>query len=328
MSQTLPETKPYRTNFWGRSGHLQTIFPALFRRVSGPGWQRERITTGDGDFIDLDWHSRGGSRLLILCHGLEGSSDTHYIKGMAQACVSEGWDVLAYNFRGCSGEPNLIASSYHSGSTDDLAAVVKHSIASQRYRQVAMAGFSLGANQVLKYLGEDRDDRPAELCAGIGISPPCDLSTCSDQLEQRQNRLYQARFLRSLQAKVRLKAALIEAQLGPVEPRPCRSIREFDERFVAPLNGFTSAEDYYQRSSCLPMLAQIAIPTLLLSALDDPLLSPACFPSAQSIANPMLSLEYSQHGGHVGFIQRHPLGWYWAEQRTVTFLQAIVAGHV
>ena len=313
----------YQARWLNRSAHFQTVIPTLFRRVQAIDWQRERIATSDEDFIDVDWLTGAGSRLVILCHGLEGSSDTHYMKGMARACASAGWDVLAYNFRGCSGEPNRLARSYHGGSTDDLALVIKHALETSPYRKLALIGFSLGGNQVLKYLGERRLDRPAELCAGVAISPPCDLSACSDQLERLENKVYQIRFLRSLLTKVMSKRALIEAELGSISTKACRNIREFDDRFVAPLNGFASAEDYYQHASALPLLQSITHPTLLLSALDDPFLASTCQPVQAQINNPLLQLNYPRHGGHVSFRQRHPQQWYWGEQQAVEFLDAI-----
>jgi uncharacterized protein len=318
--------KTYKPSWLGRSAHFQTVYPTLFRRISGVNWQRSRIDTPDGDFIDLDWLCSGYTRLVMLCHGLEGSSDTHYMKGMARACSSKGWDAMAYNFRGCSGEPNRLAKSYHSGSTDDLALVIKHSLTDGSYQKIALIGFSLGANQVLKYLGEERNDRPEQLCGGVAISPPCDLSACSDRLEQAENWIYQARFLRSLLTKVKLKKALIEVELGPVNTRRCRSIRDFDEQFVAPLNGFAGAEDYYQQSSCLQFLSTIKYYTLLLSSLDDPFMGKTCFPTAEAIDNPMLDLTYTRYGGHVGYLQNDPHGYYWGEQQSVEFLEYLTSG--
>ncbi|OUS09316.1 hypothetical protein A9Q90_03515 [Gammaproteobacteria bacterium 54_18_T64] len=315
----------YQTRYLGRFGHFQTIYPSLFRRVKNVPWRRERITTADGDFIDLDWLVNAHPRLLLLCHGLEGSSNTHYIKGMALACASAGWDVVAYNFRGCSGEPNRLARSYHSGSSDDLAFVIGHLLAARPYRKLALTGFSLGANQILKYLGESRDDRPPELCGATAISPPCDLSACSDHLEQADNWLYKVRFLRSLLAKVKVKRSLIEAEIGALNTKKCRSIREFDEHFVAPLNGFASAEDYYQRSSSRQFLSTIEHPVLLLSSYDDPFLPNSCYPSAVEIDNPRVRLAYTRHGGHVSFMQAHPQGWYWGEQQNVEFLAQIAS---
>ncbi len=313
----------YQVSGIKRSGHFQTVFPTLFRRVDSVTWQRERIDTPDDDFIDLDWLAPAQSRLVILCHGLEGSSDTHYMKGMARACVANGWDVLAYNFRGCSGEPNRRAASYHSGSSDDIALVINHALATSRYQKLALIGFSLGGNQVLKYLGEPRNDRPNELCGGVAISPPCDLAACADTLTQPQNWIYQNRFLRSLEDKINIKRQLVEKELGPINQIRCSTIREFDDRFVGPLNGFKDADDYYYHSNSRQFLPTISKPSLLISAFNDPLLPQNCYPPEEEINNSLLTLNYTRHGGHVSFMQRHPRGLYWAEQQSVAFLESI-----
>ena len=310
----------YQATGLHRSGHFQTVFPTLLRRINGVSWQRERINTADGDFIDLDWFRNGHSRLVLLCHGLEGSADTHYMKGMARACSAAGWDVLGYHFRGCSGEPNLLARAYHSGATDDLAEVIDHALRSDEYQQLVLIGFSLGGNLVLKYLGEPNDNRPAQLQGGVAISPPCDLSGCCDRLNEPQNWVYQKRFMLDLQGKMIAKGDIVRQALGVAELPKCRSVREFDHRYTAPLHGFDGAEDYYQRSSSKQFLGNINYPALLISAWDDPFLSASCFPE-QSEVSDQLQLLYSQHGGHVSFMQRDPSGEYWAEQRCVEFLR-------
>jgi len=321
-SESHYQAPEYQPRGFARSGHFQTIIPTLLRRVSGINWRRERIATADEDFIDLDWLNSGHARLVLLCHGLEGSSDTHYMKGMARACASAGWDVVAYHFRGCSGEPNRLARAYHSGATDDLAEVIGHVLNGGRYQQLALIGFSLGGNLVLKYLGEPNSRRPAQLSGGVAISPPCDLSGCCDRLNRPQNWLYQLRFLRSLQGKMMAKGEIVKQALGVDQLPRSRSVREFDHRFTAPLHGFDGAEDYYRQSSSKQYLAQISHPSLLISARDDPFLSPGCFPDRDQVSD-QLRLQYSAHGGHVSFMQTDPNGDYWAEQRTVEFLESI-----
>lgn len=314
-------SNPYTATGLHRFGHYQTIVPTLLRRVEGIHWQRQRIDTADGDFIDLDWLTGDHQRLVLLCHGLEGSSDTHYMKGMARACLRAGWDVVAYHFRGCSGEPNRLARSYHSGATDDLAEVIGQVLKTGHYRQMGLIGFSLGGNLVLKYLGEPNDSRPAQLRGGVAISPPVDLAGCCDRLNQAQNWLYQWRFLRSLQGKMIAKGDLVKQALGVDQLPRCRSVWEFDHRYTAPLHGFDGAEDYYRQSSSRQFLGEINYPALLLSAGDDPLLSPGCFPGVDEVSD-QVTLQYSHHGGHVSFMQRHPSGWYWAEQQCVEFLKS------
>lgn len=327
MPSQLPDhlepLSTYRARGLARSGHFQTVIPTLFRKVEGVRWRRERITTADGDFIDLDWLTANNPRLVLLCHGLEGSSDTHYMKGMARACAAAGWDAVAYQFRGCSGEPNRLARAYHSGATDDLAEVIDHVLTHKSYQQIALVGFSLGGNLILKYLGEPNNNRPDQISGGVAISPPCDLSGCCDRLNEPQNWIYQLRFLRSLQSKMAAKGEVVKQALGVTKLPRSHSVREFDHRFTAPLHGFDGAEDYYQQSSSRQFLGDIVHPTLLLSARDDPFLSSSCYPVPEHIDNPNLHLQYSRHGGHVSFMQPDPLGRSWAEQRCVEFLGAI-----
>ena len=320
--RTMPSQSPYQASGFSRSAHFQTVIPTLFRRVAGIHWLRERMTTADDDFIDLDWLTSGNTRLVLLCHGLEGSSDTHYMKGMARACAAAGWDIAAYNFRGCSGEHNRLARAYHSGATDDLAEVINHVLSKGQYQELALVGFSLGGNLVLKYLGEPNNSRPPALCGGVAISPPCDLSGCCDRLDEPQNWIYQQRFLRTLNRNMVEKGDIVKQALGVDQLPKCRSVREFDHRFTAPLHGFDSAEDYYQKNSSTQYLAQIKYPVLLISARDDPFLNASCFPSTDEVSD-QLRLQYSQHGGHVSFIQRGSQGQYWAEQRAVEFLSSI-----
>lgn len=318
----LIENSAYRSRGLLRSGHVQTVIPTLLRRVRGVAYQRERLTLGDGDFIDLDWTRIGSNRVAVLCHGLEGSTDTHYMRGMTRALNGAGWDVLGFNFRGCSGEPNLKPRFYHSGATDDLAAVVDTAAGNAAYRQLALVGFSLGGNLVLKYLGEQRRHYPASLSGAIAISAPCDLGGCATKLEAPENRIYAHRFLRRLKAKVQDKArrhpGLIDT--GPLPA--IRNIQAFDEYYTAPLNGFASARDYWERCSSRQFLDKLVKPVLLLTAANDPLLTPTCYPRDVARQSEYLTLEIPRHGGHVGFIQHKADGHYWHERRTVDFLNS------
>jgi len=184
----------YQAPFGFRSGHLQTIYPTLFRKVPVITTERERIETNDGDFIDLDWsRSHNTDRLAILSHGLEGSSLGKYTQGMARALKAAGWNVLAWNFRGCSGEPNLRLQSYHSGATEDLHRVVQHA-EKAGYETIALTGFSLGGNMTLKYLGERAENLSPHIQAGAALSVACDLASSAKRLEHWQNKIYMRRF--------------------------------------------------------------------------------------------------------------------------------------
>lgn len=302
---------------WLRNGHLQTVLGVLLRRAIEIRFKRERLELADGDFVDLDWVCERQNRVAILSHGLEGCSRNGCIRGLASALRAAAWDVLAWNFRGCGGEPNRLVRFYHSGETEDLAAVVRH--AASRYDRIALVGFSLGGNITLKYLGE-APPHPA-IVAAAAVSVPIALAACARVLDQRRgNRLYLRRFLASLIAKVEAKALRFPEELDAAGVRAIRSIAAYDERFTAPLHGFRDAEDYWDRSSSRQFLAGIRVPTLLLNARDDPFLTPESFPEAEAKANGCLYLEAPDAGGHVGFLDLKRGLQPWFEARIVEFL--------
>lgn len=296
----------YRPAFPFTSGHVQTVFPTLFRRVPPLPWARERVETPDGDFVDIDWVRGGNRRVAVLCHGLEGDARRPYMRGMAWALRRRGWDVAPWNYRGCSGEPNRLLRSYHSGFTPDLATVIDRM---SGYESIALVGFSLGGNLVLKYLGERDDPRIAR---AVAISAPVDLAASSIRMADPDNFLYMMHFMRGLSGKVRIKARRFPLDVRPL--RGMRTFREFDGAYTAPLNGFASAEDYWARASAKPLLGNIRVPTLLLQAKDDPILTPECIPSSVGC----LRVEVTRHGGHVGFVA--PGREYYSERRAAEFL--------
>jgi len=305
-----------------RSAHLQTIYPTLFRRVALTTPVRERIETPDGDFLDLDWsENRQGKQLAILTHGLEGSSRGTYCQGMAAALKGSGWDVLAWSFKGCSGEPNRLVQSYHSGSTDQLELVIRHAIESHQYENVALVGFSLGGNVVLKYLGDAGSRIDRRIRGGVAISVPCDLASSAKKLELRQNRFYMARFMKSLRVKVREKSARFPKSLSTEGLERMRTFAQFDQCYTAPIHGFRDAEDYWRRCSCRFVLSQISIPALLINALDDPFLTPDCFPHRAAKASRHLKLLTPAFGGHLGFVEFESDHLYWSERMSASFLQ-------
>ena len=310
----------YRPPWWLKNGHVQSIYPSLWRRISEPVFQRERIDTPDGDFLDLDWARRGHDRCVILSHGLEGHSRRPYMLGMAQAALDHDWDVLAWNFRSCSGEPNRKLPSYHSGATGDLALVVEQAVQAG-YTHVTLVGFSIGGNKTLLYLGRERDQVPACVRAAVVFSVPCDLTSSSAQLAKPVNAWYMKNFLRSFRDKLKEKAERYPDQIDLRGFDSIRTFQEFDTRYTAPMNGFASAEDYWQQSSSKPYVRYIGVPTLLVSARDDPFLTPACFPDQETRLNPNVLLEAPDYGGHVGFMTVGENGRYWSEQRAMGFLE-------
>ena len=301
------------------NGHLQTILPALLPRRIALTYQRERLELADGDFLDLDWARAGHSRLAILSHGLEGSSSNDCIRGMAAALRAAGWDALAWNFRGCGGEPNRLPRFYHSGETGDLRTVITH--AAPAYQTIALVGFSLGGNMTLKYLGE----APAHptVKAAAALSVPVDLSASARELDRRWgNSIYLRRFMERLTAKINAKAARFPDAIAPIPAEPVRTFAEFDGRYTAPLHGFRDADDYWRRSSARPFLPGIKVPTLLINARNDPFLGPECYPFADAHLNPAFFLETPRSGGHVGFLDLAHRLQPWTERRIPEFLAA------
>lgn len=315
--------KPYLPPFFLFNAHLETIYPALLRRVALTRYTRERIDTPDDDFLDIDWLRKGYDRLAILSHGLEGSSTRAYVKGMAKALHDRGFDVMAWNFRGCSEEMNRQRRFYHSGATDDLDTVVRHASETRGYQAIYLVGFSLGGNLTLKYLGE-RPASPA-IRRAVAISVPLDLRTSCHKISRPSNRIYANRFLRSLKRKIRIKAQLRD-DIDPSMLEGIRTLEEFDDRYTAPLHGFESALHYYEQCSALRFLNSITTPTLIINTRNDPFLSEECFPIEAVRQHRFVDLEVPSRGGHVGFTQFNKNGLYWSEQRAVEFLAPSAAG--
>jgi predicted alpha/beta-fold hydrolase len=307
---------------WG--GHLQTIYPALVRRVSRITTQRERLETPDGDFLDLDWKiGNGCRRVAILTHGLEGGAGNTYIQGMAAAFFRKGWDVLAWNFRGCSQEPNRLLRSYHSGETGDLQTVIAHALSTGRYGHLGLIGFSLGGNVTLKYLGDAGNAIDPRVAGAVVFSVPCDLASSSRKLENFTNRIYMHRFLVGLRKKIREKMQRFPGQLHDEGLDKMRTFQEFDGAYTAPIHGFLSAGDYWKRASSRPVLPAISRPTLMVNARNDPFLAPACFPFAEAAESRSFHFEAPHGGGHVGFVSFNTQNQYWSETRALEFLEGL-----
>lgn len=336
----IVEPSSYKPPLYFSNGHLQTIFPHFFRRVKGVKYRRERIVIGvqnfsfaplvkappstaaDPDFLDLDWSFTGAERIAIVSHGLEGNSRRSYVLGMVRALNRSGWDALAWNFRGCSGEPNRLLRSYHSGASEDLHAVINHVISTNRYQHIALVGFSLGGNLTLKYLGERAEAVDARIRSAVVISVPCDLAGSSRKMARPGNQIYMRRFLKLLHQKIKAKMAILPGKLNDTGFHKIKNFKDFDDRYTAPLHGFSSAEDYWEKCSSRQFLPRIVVPTLILNARNDPFLSEECFPVEEARHNPNLFLEMPESGGHVGFLEFNCAGEYWSERRTVAFINS------
>jgi uncharacterized protein len=307
----------YQRPKWLFSGHLETIYPALFRKVELQKPEKERIATSDGDFLDLDWYRNGHSRLVILSHGLEGNSTRSYMLGMAREFVAKGYDVLSWNLRGCSEEMNRKVIFYHSGATYDLDAVVLH--AQKCYQEINLIGFSLGGNLSLKYLGE-KSNSNCKIKKAVAISVPLDLAGSSKKISSGNNIIYSKRFLKTLKEKVIRKSKAFPGELPLGQLPRIKTLRDFDEYFTAPLHGFSDAEEYYQVNSSLQFLNQITVPTLLLNAQNDPFLTESCFPVKLARTLDHIYCEFPKHGGHVGFSGPSGEKRYFSELRAVEFI--------
>ena len=289
----------YKPSVWLRGGHSNTLLSHLFRSKNICDFTRHRLTTPDDDFLDVDGIFNQNKKLVILCHGLEGDSSSSYVQEFAVGFSKEGFDVVAMNYRGCSGEMNKAPRLYHSGSTDDVHFVLQSYHAA--YESVFLIGFSLGGNLTLKLLGEKVYDIPANLKAAIAISTPADLETCALKLIQRENWIYEKRFLVSLTNKVKLKAEQFPDLIDTQKLKDAKNLYLFDDIFVAPLHGFKNALDYYTQCSSKQFLTNIEIPTLMISATDDPFLSEKSIPYNEAKENDNLFLYPCKYGGHVGF---------------------------
>ena len=319
-----------------RGGHRQTIAAFLSRRHR----RLLRETTPDEEaryfqtepdvqvLAHCRWQrARTAHPTLVLVHGLEGSSNSVYMLGTAAKAFAKGFNVVRLNMRNCGATEHLTPTLYNSGLTHDLRFVLSELIERDKLsRDIFCAGFSMGGNVVLKLAGEYGDDAPPALAGFCAVSPSLDLAACARRIEHPSNRLYQSRFVRSLRRRMRYKHTLFPETYDIKNLRRVRTVRDFDETFTAPHFGYADASDYYARASALRFIADIRLPTLILTAQDDPFVPFASFTNEAISDNPHVHLLAPPHGGHVGFIAAHaePGGdRFWAEHRIVEFCRLI-----
>jgi predicted alpha/beta-fold hydrolase len=299
---------------------LQTLYPVFFNRRFSLKRKEAIIKTTDGDFLEADHYDKNPQRVAILSHGLEGNNRTRYMTGMAREFLAKNWSVLTWNFRACGRNMNRLLSMYHIGKTEDLEMVIRFAIEKLKYREIVLVGFSVGGNITLKYLGENGANIPKEIKAAAAISPPVDLGASADKLARPGNMLYMMNFLQSLKSKLERKE---EQFPGKIDLRPLRSIktfRQFDDAYTAPLNGFESAQDYYNKCSSVHYLKNITVPTLILTSANDPFLPEPCYPIKEAESNENLYLEMPATGGHVGFTNKGEGKSAWMFGRVVDFI--------
>ena len=326
---TMSTKTTFKPSWWLSNSHLQTIYPALFRKIPNPPhYRRERLTTPDHDFIDIAYCGMGNQPLVMLIHGLTGSSQSGYIKGLQSALLKQGLRSVALNFRGCSGSSNNKARSYHSGETGDIHFLYQTLRHREPETPLGVVGFSLGGNVVLKWLGEQGGQ--LDLFAAVAVSVPLLLGICATKLDNGFSKLYRGNLLKELKVYMHSKLQYLDSigqsqeamkitELGDLSA--IESFWQYDDRVVAKLHGFHDVQDYYWRSSSRQYLKSIAVPTLLIQALDDPFMTPEVLPGLDEVSA-QVQLEFTSHGGHVGFISGsipfRPE--YWLEQRIPEFL--------
>lgn len=328
---------PFRVAWWLRGANLQTILPFYLSRIRRPATRIEDLTTPDDDFVRLHHlveprsdDTRDETPLVLLLHGLEGSAQSSYITRMLARVAARGWGACVLEFRGCGTTPNRARRLYHSGETSDIDLVARTLARRHPRRPLFAIGYSLGGNVLLKWLGEHAasdsgDDSTRPISAAVAISAPYDLAPSAATLDRAFGGSYTRHFLKSLIPKAVAKERQYPGCVDIQRIRRVRSLVEFDEHATAPLHGFAGAADYYARSSCGQFLPHVRVPTLIISAADDPLIPAATFPHAAADANPWLIPQLTQGGGHVGFVggvwpwrmQR------WAEDRTIEFFLTV-----
>lgn len=329
MSSSISEI-PYVPAWWLPEGHSQTLWRRL-RPSPVIQQNRQRLELDDGDFLDLDWYGQSklndkSKPIMLILHGLCGCSGSTYVQTLQATLESAGYCSVCLNFRGCSGEPNRSAKAYHSGIIEDLESVFKQLSQLHPQHQLSMTGFSLGANVLLKWLGEygGRDN----LAKAVAVSTPFDLARCSNALQRGFSQFYGKYFLLKLVKDLRRKKqhfiesgnleqlAILEA-LGPLTGM--KTLREFDDKVTAPLHGFGGAQDYYQQCSSLSVIPRIQTHTLLVQSLNDPLIPPKSLPLSAQLPD-CVQIQQCDNGGHVGFVSSSQK--YWLEHRIVRFLDS------
>ena len=309
--------------FYQFNGHLQTIIPGIFRKVEDVTYDRERLELADGDFLDLDWIRNDSKNIVLLSHGLEGSSDRQYILGAAKYFSQQGWDVLAWNCRSCSGEMNRNPRLYHHGDIEDIGAVVNHVSQQDTYENLFMIGFSMGGAMSLNYLGRNGKNIPSIVKGGIAFSTPCDLREGADILNIRSNAIYRNRFLKNLTIKIAQKEKEFPGLVDMKNLQKVKVWKDFDEYFSAPLNGYKDADDFYYHSSAKNFMENIDVPILLINALNDPILTAGCSPLHIAEMKSNIFIENPRRGGHCGFMVPNN-EFAWSEVRAYDWIKLIV----
>jgi predicted alpha/beta-fold hydrolase len=323
----------YRAPFWLPGAHIQTIVPALFSRLPAPAYRRERWDTPDGDFIDVDWldasragpasHNARNAPLFVLFHGLEGGSSSHYARALAAAAHARGWHAAIPHFRSCSGPLNLLPRFYHLADSAEVDWVLRR-FAARHAGPLVVAGVSLGGNVLLHWLAQRREDA-AIVAAAAAISAPLDVHAGGEMLAQGFGMIYTRSFLKTLKVKALQKLEQYPGLFDAQTVLASRTMYEFDNVVTAPLHGFRDTYDYYTQATIRPKLGEIAVPTLVLNARNDPFLPGRVLPARHEVSA-AVELDQPEHGGHVGFMTGpFPGRSDWLAQRVFAYLSPFVS---
>ena len=307
---------------WLRNAHLQTLYGSAFAPRPEVAYRRERWETPDGDFIDVDFcDGAADAPFVVMFHGLEGSSDSGYARALMREALDIGWRGAVVNFRGCSGEPNRLARAYHSGDSEEVNWILRTMRARLPGVALYAAGMSLGGNALLKWVGERSSDAVPIIDAAAGASAPVDLMASGESLGRGFNRIYTKHFLGTMKKRSVAKLARFPGIFDADAALRARNLREFDDVVTAPLHGYKDTDDYWTRGSAKPHMTQIRVPTLLVSARDDPFLDAPCFPLAREISRDV-TLDFPAHGGHGAFVSgKYPGDIRWLARRILHFFQ-------
>ncbi len=307
-----------------KNGHFNTIYRPLFMKNTIV-YDRTRVTTWDADFIDLDFSFVGSKSLVLLIHGLEGSSQSNYMITTSNYLNKKGFDTVCMNLRGCSGEDNLLLGTYHSGKTDDVDFIIKYLNKNYSYDEIILVGFSLGGNLTLKYLGEF-SDIPSQVKGGVAVSVPVDLTSSQAELNKLKNKIYLNEFLKTMKLKLLKKAEKFpDFKLNKELLFKASKFRHLEKQYTVPVFGFESSEDYWQKASSKPFIPEIKVPTLLINALNDSFLSKECFPTKEAKNMKNFYLLTPNYGGHVGFISSFTNTENdWLEKRIAQFIEETI----
>jgi predicted alpha/beta-fold hydrolase len=329
--RSIEMEEPFVPHPWFRNAHAQTLAGNFQRRrnLLPPAEDRLfNVEEGAQILCHCHWQNDRANHLtLVIVHGLEGSSESRYVIGTGSKAWQRDWNVVRMNMRNCGGTETLTPTLYHSGMSNDVGAVVRTLIEQDHLQQIAVAGFSMGGNLVLKMTGEWGTTAPKEVKAAIGISPAIDLAVSADALHDRANRIYERKFMQGLRSRIKRKAQLFPDRYDLQYLRGVRTIREFDDQITARYSGFTGADDYYTRAASANVIDKIAIPTLVIHAADDPFIKLTPASRAKLENNPHIMFIETPHGGHCAFMAQ-PNGdgddGRWAEKRLIEFIARVV----